>query len=72
MENIKISLVDNDYIVKAETDITLNGNDELFINFFKEVSKNLIPGQTAHLEIDGLEKEHISFEISTSEETHLF
>jgi hypothetical protein len=60
----KISLVDNDYVVRAKTDLLLDGEYEKFIKFLKEINEELIIGKTAHLEIEGPEKDLITFEIS--------
>ena len=67
MKNIKISLVDNDYVVYAQVDVLLNGADDPLTKFLQETKEKLIPGQTAHLEIEGFGKDHISFEISNSD-----
>ena len=65
--NMKIALIDNDYVVKAKTDLALNGQDETFRKFLQEVKEELFPGQTAFLEIEDSETEPITFEISRSE-----
>lgn len=65
--NMKIALIDNDYVVQAKTDLALNGQDETFRNFLQEVKEELFPGQTAHLEIEDSETGPITFEISRSE-----
>ena len=64
MKYIRISLVDNDYVVCAQTDVLLNGAEDPLTKFLQETKEKLIPGQTAHLEIEGFGKDHISFEIS--------
>ena len=67
MTNIKIALVDNDYVVRAKTDLGLKGNDTKFRKFFKNISEELIPGKTAYLELEGFETDPITFEISKFE-----
>jgi hypothetical protein len=62
--NMKISLIDNDYVVQAKTDLALNGKDETFRNFLQEIKEELFPGQTAYLEIEDSETGPITFEIS--------
>jgi len=62
--NMKIALIDNDYVVQAKTDLALNGEDETFRNFLQEIKEELIPGQTAFLEIEDSETGPITFEIS--------
>jgi len=61
---LKISLVDNDYVVRAKTDLLLNEEYDKFIGFLNEIDEELITGKTAYLEIEGPERGLISFEIS--------
>lgn len=61
---MKIALIDNDYVVQAKTDLALNGEDETFRHFFQEIKEELLPGQTAYLEIEDSETDPITFEIS--------
>jgi hypothetical protein len=61
---LKISLIDNDYMVCAKTDLLMNGEYEKFIKFLKEIDEELITGKTAHLEIEGPDKGPFTFEIS--------
>jgi len=65
--NMKIALIDNDYVVQAKTDLALNGQDETFRNFLQEIKEELLPGQTGYLEIEDFETGPITFEISRSE-----
>jgi len=65
--NMKIALIDNDYVVQAKTELALNGQDETFRNFLQEIKEELYPGQTAYLEIEDSETGPITFEISRSE-----
>jgi len=67
MKNIKISLVDNDYVVRAETDIVMKRNSDSFKKFMKEIREGLVPGETAHLEIAGLDRDSFAIEISRCE-----
>ncbi len=62
--NMKIVLIDNDYLVRAKTDLGLTGNDEAFRKFFQQIKKELLPGQRAYLEIKDSETHPITFEIS--------
>jgi len=62
--NMKISLIDNDYVVQAKTDLALNGKNETFRNFLQEIKEELLPGQTAYLEFENSETDPITFEIS--------
>jgi succinate dehydrogenase flavin-adding protein (antitoxin of CptAB toxin-antitoxin module) len=61
---LKISLVDNDYVIRAKTDLLLNEEYDKFIEFLNEIDEELITGKTAHLEIEGPDKSTITFEIS--------
>ena len=61
--NIKISLIDNDYVVRAETDLDQNGNNDLFSRFIRQIKEELVTGQTAYLEIDDTQTEPVTFEI---------
>jgi len=62
--NIKISLIDNDYVVQAKTDLIQNGQDDTFRNFLEQVKEELVTGQTAYLEIKDPKKDSVTFEIS--------
>jgi len=64
MENIRISLKDNDQKVRANSSFILNGHEDLFKRFLQQVNEEIIPGETAYLEIEGVEKDTITFEIS--------
>ena len=67
MMNLKMALVDNDYVVRAKTDLALKRKDNKFGEFFKEINEELVIGETAYLEIEGLEMDTITFEISKLE-----
>ena len=64
MKNIKIELVDNDHVVRAKTDLGLNGNDDSFGKFVRQIKEELVPGETAFLEIEGSDMAPITLEIS--------
>ena len=64
MKNIKIELVDNDHVVRAKTDLGLNGNEDSFGKFVRRIKEELIAGETAFLEIEGSGMDPITFEIS--------
>ena len=61
---MSIALIDNDYVVQAKTDLALDGKDETFRKFLQEIKEELLPGQTAYLEIEDSESDSITFEIS--------
>jgi hypothetical protein len=62
--NMKIALIDNDCFVRAKTDFDPNGKNESFKKFFHQVKEELLPGQTAYLEIKDSGTDPITFEIS--------
>ena len=64
---LKLSLVDNDYVVCAKTDLPIPGKGSKFGEFLKDINEELITGKTAYLEIEGSEKESFRFEISKFE-----
>ena len=66
MESIKVRLIDNDHVVRAKTDFASKGQDDQFKKFLQEITAELIIGQTAYLEIEGL-KDPITFELSKFE-----
>ena len=62
--SIKIALIDNDQAVRAEANLSENGQDDTFEKFLRQIKKELVPGQTGYLEIEDSQKEIITFEIS--------
>ena len=67
MMSIKIELVDNDQGVRAKTDLAVNGNDDPFRKFLRQIKEELVPGQTAYLAIEGFDADPITFEITQFE-----
>jgi len=67
MKNIKIALVDNDYVVLTKTDLDEEVKDDRLGQFFQEIEEELATGKTAYLEIEGLKRGPITFEISRFE-----
>ena len=67
MKNLTIELKDNDYVVRAKTDLVKNGKENAFGRFVEQMNEELIMGQTAFLEIEGSEMGPAKFEISRSE-----
>lgn len=61
--SIKIALIDNDQAVRAETDLSGNGQDDKFEKFLRQIKKELLPGQTGYLEIEDSKTDSITFEI---------
>ena len=62
--SIKISLIDNDQTIRAETDLSGNGHSDPFGTFLRQLKKEIIPGETAYLEIEDSKTDTITFEIS--------
>jgi hypothetical protein len=67
MRNIKVSLVDNDYMVRTKTDFSVNEKNDVFMTFIQNITDGFVPGETAHLEIEGVKNKPITIEISRSE-----
>ncbi|MBW2405934.1 MAG: hypothetical protein JRF17_01075, partial [Deltaproteobacteria bacterium] len=65
--NLTIALIDNDYVVRAKTDLSENGQDDSFRRFLRQIKEELVPGQTAYLEIEDSTTDPITFEISQFE-----
>jgi hypothetical protein len=65
--NLKIALIDNDHVVRAKTDLSEKGQDDLFRSFLRQIKEELVPGQTAYLEIEDSTTDPIMFEISQFE-----
>ncbi len=62
-----IALIDNDHVVRAKTDLSEKGQDDLFRRFLRQIKEELVPGQTAYLEIEDSTTDTITFEISQFE-----
>ena len=62
--NIKISLIDNNYVVQAKTDLTQTGQEDPLSKFIEQVKEEMVTGQTAFLQIEDSKKDPITFEIS--------
>ena len=61
---VKIEFVDNDQVVRARTDVILRGTDDPVYQFLQQLKEELLPGDTACLEIEGLDSDSLTFEIS--------
>lgn len=65
MEKIKISLFDNDQAVQAKTNMNFDDNQkEMLAAFIRQVNDELVTGSTALLEIEGLQNDLVTFEIT--------
>jgi hypothetical protein len=65
--NLTIALIDTDQVVRAKTDLSEKGQGESFRKFLRQMKEELIPGQTAYLEIENSKTDPITFEISKFE-----
>jgi len=64
MESLKISFVDNDFATQAKTDLDVdNKQKQVLLDFFEQVEEELVTGQTARLEIEGLKGDLYTFTI---------
>lgn len=65
MKHIKLSLIDNDYAVQASGDLDLSEKlNVVFTKFIERLREELVTGQTATLEIEGLAEKPVSFIIA--------
>ena len=64
MMDLKMSLVDNDYVVRVKTKLSSEENNDNFKKFFREIDEELIPGKTAYLEVEGSGTNPVVYEIS--------
>ena len=64
---IKLALIDNDQAVRVMTDLAPGENEDRLDTFLREINDGLIPGETAHLEIEGSNLKSMSFEITKEE-----
>ena len=62
--SMKIALINNDYVVQAKADLALSGQEDPLRKFLQQIKEELIPGQTAYLEIEDSTTDPITFEIS--------
>ena len=67
MMNLKMSLVDNDYVVRAKTELPSEENNNNFKKFFREIDEELVTGKTAYLEVEGSGTGSVVYEISRFE-----
>lgn len=67
MNSIKIQLMVNDYVVRAKTELVLNGIADLLVKFFRQINEELIIGENAFLEIEGSDIKPLTLEICRHE-----
>jgi hypothetical protein len=65
MKKIKMSLFDHDHAVQAKTNMNFDDNQkEMLATFIKQIHEELVTGATAFLEIEGLQHDQVTFEIT--------
>ncbi|HMA84679.1 MAG TPA: hypothetical protein VKN73_03175 [Desulfosalsimonadaceae bacterium] len=64
MNRIKMSFIDNDYAVKASTDVATEGEKPGLSSFLEQIHEELVTGGTAFLEIEGLNGKSMTFSIA--------
>ncbi len=64
MNRIKMSFIDNDYAVRASTDVAAEDINTGFSGFLEQIREELVTGDTAYLEIEGLNGKAITFSIA--------
>ena len=61
---IKLSLIDNDFVVQANTSLDLKDKEDPVRKFFRDMGEELVTGKVAYLEIEGPESETLTLEVS--------
>ena len=66
--SIKISLIDTDYVVRTKTDLGRKKvKEDKLGKFLREIEEELMLGTTGYLQVEGLKKDPVTFEISKLE-----
>ena len=61
MEKIKVSLFDNDHVMHAKSE------GSALTKLFEKITEEFITGETAYIEVEGLKKNPVVFEITPIE-----
>jgi hypothetical protein len=65
MKNLTISFLDSDHVEQAQTELDFSNNQgSALAEFVSHLKKEMVPGQTAYFEIDGFQKDPLTFEIT--------
>ena len=64
MTGTRVSPVDNEYAVCAETDISGNVQSDTLFKFVRYVGEEFLLGQTAYLQIEGIAKDPVILEVN--------
>ncbi|RJR35525.1 MAG: hypothetical protein C4576_25000 [Desulfobacteraceae bacterium] len=68
MSTIKISLVNMDQVVQATRDLNLaDDGGHSMAAFIRQIKEELVPGETGYLQIQGFDKDPVTFAISPCE-----
>ena len=66
MNNIQIKLLDNDQVIHAKMELSIEKSDKL-IRLLQDINEDFVLGDTVYLEIEGFKKDPMTFEISQCE-----
>ncbi len=65
MKNLKISFFDSDHVEQAQAELDFGAQKgSSLAEFVNQLRQELVPGQTAYFEIEGLQKDPLEFEIT--------
>ena len=65
MKNLTISFFDSDHVEQAQTELDFSDNQgSSLAEFVGQLTRELVPGQTAYFEIEGFRKDPLTFEIT--------
>jgi hypothetical protein len=67
MENIRLELIDDDQHVRAEAEISEATTNDGFRAFLEKISEEIVPGESARVEVQGFKRDPLIFEVSHSE-----
>jgi hypothetical protein len=67
METIKISLVDNDFVVHAKAELSGRDDRNEILDLLQHLNEDFIQGQEAFIEVEGLRNKRTRFAVSQVE-----
>ena len=67
MKTIKISLVDNDFVVHAEAKLSGQNDRNELLDLLQHLNEDFIQGQEAFIEVEGLRDKRTRFAVSQVE-----
>ena len=71
MKKVRISLIDNDFVLRAKAELTGDAGYAALIKLLQCFDQEFVPGEAAHLEIEGLKDYPVTLEISHNDQTPL-